>query len=173
MNENVLRKVTHSHAALHTGLVCVPTAIAVDPHAEVPELPRVALEEWLHMPAERQAPPSAVATIEDHHDRVVILIADAHLLTPTMVVQGPLELVGRFAAAFMDPTHVDGRAILRQKQGHVIEIKAPGGTGPGPGPKLPPPPQLARTTALAELARMPTIEIANGHGTPGGPRDHR
>ncbi len=176
MHEKALRHITHSHAAQHTGLICVPTAIAVDPRAVVPELRTVPLEEWLRLPAEAQAPEAAVATCDLQDDDVTILVTDARTLTPVSVLFGPREMLPAFAAAFADrsadgPGRVNWRAVFCGRFNAVINLKGPGSGGGNPGPRYPDPHHLARNIAFAELASMSTIEVASTRGTPGGPHE--
>jgi len=173
MNENVLRHITHSHAAQHTGLVCVPTAIAVDPNASAPALHPIDLAEWLRMPAERRSPEKAVATCDLQGEEMAILITDANTLTPVMVIYGRREMVGEFASSFAaDTRNTDFRAVFYGRFNSVINIKGPGGGGGNPGPRFPDPHHLARNIAFAELASIPTMEVHARRSTPGGPTDH-
>jgi hypothetical protein len=140
----------------HGGLICVPTALAVDPRAEVPEVPHLSIEEWFALPPEEQAPPVAAAMYAVCGSDVIVAILDGREGTLRSVIEGPRKLLGRVAAVLLDSSESSTQRLLvgRPDIDLVSNLKGP---SPGPGPRFPDPTDLEYLSALVRIMRLPAV----------------
>jgi hypothetical protein len=139
------RRFTRSRHARRTGLICLPSALAIELDAEHPEVPLRSIDEWLELPPEQRAPRAAFAMYEIARGQVRIAIIDAQAQVLHSMIESPKRALPRFTAAFAELAGAErspeARALDRVDMAiaaddvQLFDIKPPG-DDPGPGPQL-------------------------------------